>query len=191
MSKLTRRDFLKVGAIGVGGVLLSKIYPAAAFLPDFPISPRLGRVFNLVEIKSRPDPESETVDIKYDDNILEIKREMVGKAPSLYSKSRLWYEVPGGFIPAITVQPVKAELNTPLGELPVFGTEPGMWAEVTVPYVDIELANPPARSLLDSCRTDAKQVNTSGPEQRPNPGASPKPGLGILSTAQGLQKISP
>jgi len=58
-------------------------------------------------------------------------------------------------------------------------------------YVFSPEAYPPARSLLDSCRTDAKQVNTSGPEQRPNPGASPKPGLGILSTAQGLQKISP
>jgi hypothetical protein len=47
-----------------------------------------------------------------------------------------------------SVQPVLMQVNEPLSDLPVYGQQPGMWAEVTVPYVDIFLDNPPARSPL-------------------------------------------
>jgi lipoprotein-anchoring transpeptidase ErfK/SrfK len=148
MKTINRRDFLKLGAAGLGGLLLTKMTSVSGNLPDFPTSPRLGRVFHIVDIKTKPDPESSTVDVRFDDNIVEIKREVIGKPPSLYSTNRLWYEIPEGFIPSITVQPVESEINKPLNELPIYGDAQGMWVEVTVPYVDIELANPPARSLL-------------------------------------------
>ncbi len=48
-------------------------------------------------------------------------------------------KTPDGYIPAISVQPVRNEPNIPLVELPTYGQLPGMWAEVTVPFVDIYL----------------------------------------------------
>lgn len=118
------------------------------FLPDVQSSYRLGRVLGKVDIKSKPDPESSTVEVKYEDDILICDREVVGKAYTIYPTQRLWYETTNGFIPSFSVQPVKMDLNEPLAELPTYGKQPGMWAEVTVPYVDIFLDNPPARSQL-------------------------------------------
>lgn len=149
MKKISRRDFLKIGAAaGIGAVALSGVKPVSAYLPEFPASDMLGRVFHKAEIKAKPNPDSETIDVLYEDNVVEWQREVLGEAPSLYSTNRKWVETPRGYIPSISVQPVKAILNTPLAELPTYGTEKGMWAEVTVPFVDIYLANPPARAPI-------------------------------------------
>lgn len=139
MRRMNRRDFLKIGALGLSAAALGKIYKADAYLPEFPQAQRLGRTFYTVEIKSKPDPDSTTIKTVYNDNILIINREVIGKPYTSYWKKRLWYETPEGFIPAISVQPVRNEQNEPLSELPSFGEEQGIWAEVTVPYVDIYL----------------------------------------------------
>jgi hypothetical protein len=52
-------------------------------------------------------------------------------------------ETPDGFIYAPNLQQVENKRNEPLTSLP---SPEGMWVEVTVPYVDLVLANPPARS---------------------------------------------
>lgn len=149
MNKITRRNFLKMSAMGFGATLLaSNFKPVSAYLPDVIPSYRLGRVLGKVEVKSKPDPESTTIEVKYDDDILICDREIIGQPLSLYSKSRLWYETPGGYIPSIRVQPTRMELNDPLLALPVYGEKEGTWAEVTVPYVDIFQDNPPPRSQL-------------------------------------------
>ncbi len=57
-----------------------------------------------------------------------------------------WIETPEGYLLAAFVQPVRDLPNEPVEELPVTSLGPGMWAEVTVPWVDVVLANPPARS---------------------------------------------
>ncbi len=139
MKKLTRRDFLKLGAVSMAAAGVSKLHKASAYLPEFPVGQRLGRTFYTVEIKAKPDPNSETVKTVYNDNILVINREVIGARYNDYWKKRIWYETPEGYIPAISVQPVRNEPNQPLAELPTYGQFPGMWAEVTVPFVDIYL----------------------------------------------------
>jgi len=139
MRRITRREFIKLGVIGLGAAGISNIKPASAYLPAFPVGQRLGRTFYTVDIKSKPDPDSATVKTVYNDNVLVINREIIGKPYTSFWKKRVWYETPEGYIPAISVQPVRNEPNEPLLELPNYGITPGMWAEVTVPYVDIYL----------------------------------------------------
>ncbi len=139
MKKLNRRDFLKIGALGLTAAAIPRIGKAGAYLPEFPQGQRLGRTFYTVEIKSKPDPDSATIRTVYNDNILVIDREVIGKPYTGYWKKRTWYETSEGYIPAISVQPVRNEPNAPLSELKSYGNVSGMWAEVTVPFVDIYL----------------------------------------------------
>jgi hypothetical protein len=149
MTKISRREFIKISAAGVGAALVSgRKAEVKGYLPDVQPSYRLGRCLHTVEIKSKPDPDSNTLEAKYEDDILICDREVIGKAYSIYPTLRLWYETPIGYVRGWSVQPVKMDLNEPIEELPTYGQQPGMWAEVTVPYVDIYLDNPPARSPL-------------------------------------------
>jgi lipoprotein-anchoring transpeptidase ErfK/SrfK len=51
------------------------------------------------------------------------------------------------------LQPVKANLNTPLTTLPQQGAETGMWAEISVPYVEATLDKPAVTPLIEGQTT--------------------------------------
>lgn len=139
MKQFTRRDFLKFSAAGVGALLLQKIKFASAVIPEFPTGERLGRLFATYNIMSKPDIESAPIspDPFFQDKVINLYREVVGTNDSRMYRSKLWYETDGGYIYAPNVQPVKNLPNEPLVTLPTYGTQPGFWAEVTVPYVDL------------------------------------------------------
>ena len=139
MTNYSRREFLRLGAAGLGALALSKVEYASAFLPDFPTEPRLGRVFSIVDVKAKPSPDSATIKTVYDDGVLVLQRELIGEPYNRLWRKRIWYETPDGYIPAISVQPVKNLPNIPLTNLPQYGSAPGFWAEVSVPYVDLTL----------------------------------------------------
>ncbi len=144
-SSLSRREFLKVSAAGLGSLFF---IPAVDLkflqseLIEFPSSERLGRVIGgRIPIKLRPDIDSPDVGLLNDDDVVPWLREVVGKRPLWYSQR--FVETPDGYVYAPNLQPVQNNPNSPLEELP----EPeGMWVEVTVPYVDLVMQNPPARS---------------------------------------------
>ncbi len=142
---MNRRDFLKLGSLGLG---------AFALLPwrrmvegvGFPKSERLGRVTTgRMELKTRPDADSATVGVLFEDTVVPWLREVVGLQP--YRVNQRWVETPDGYLWSPEVQPVKNNPNLPVTELPQTSLGPGMWVEVSVPYVDLVLANPPARAL--------------------------------------------
>ncbi|MFM8321453.1 MAG: L,D-transpeptidase, partial [Chloroflexota bacterium] len=111
-------------------------------LPDFPQAGRLGRVLGgKVEVFAGPSDSAPVVQELFEDSIVVWERELVGSRP-LWITQR-FVQTPGGYIYAPNLQPVQNHPNTPLEVLPAAG---GMWVEVSVPYVDIVLANPPARS---------------------------------------------
>lgn len=137
---INRRSFLKLAALGLGSLAFRQwgSYPS---LSEFPAHERLGRAFAKVELKAKPDIDSQTVGVLYDDAVVPWLKEVVGTNPYRYKQR--WVETPDGFIWASEIQPVKNLPNQPLISIPDTSLGEGMWAEVSVPYVDIVLENKP------------------------------------------------
>lgn len=142
--KLSRKNFLRVASIGLGGMAL-RILPGLYKLPVFPQADRLGRVFTRIDVKAKPDFNSEAVKPLYDDAIVPWLHELAGTYPFRFRQR--WVETPDGYIWSSDLQPVRNQPNVPVKQLANTSLGPGMWVEVTVPYVDVVLDNPPARSF--------------------------------------------
>ncbi|MDZ4160206.1 MAG: twin-arginine translocation signal domain-containing protein, partial [Anaerolineaceae bacterium] len=142
---LSRRAFLKAGLMGGGALALIPSLDWGSLLPPVPEAQRLGRncTNGWINVRKKPDPYSESLGVLYEDSIVVWLREVIG-APS--SNSRRWVETPEGYIYAPALQPVRNLPNQPLTSLPETSMGRGMWMEVTVPFVNIYIANPPARS---------------------------------------------
>ena len=145
---LTRRGFGRAAATALAGAALgSRLgFDGLIARPADPDTELLGRVVQAgVELKLRPDPDSQTLDTLPEDAVVDWLREVVGPPPRFQLNWR-WVETPEGYLFAPRVQPVRQLLNSPLQSLPQTDMGPGMWAEVSVPYVDLALHNPPPRS---------------------------------------------
>ncbi len=143
--RLSRREFIKLATLGVGGTVLRpllKVLPAA----DFPQAERLGRVAKgWVDLKARPDYDSPTIGTLYEDTVVVWLREVAGYWP--YRNNQRWVETPDGYVWCAYLQPVRNQPVQPVAELPQLSDgQRGMWAEVSIPYVDAVLANGPPRS---------------------------------------------
>jgi hypothetical protein len=144
MEKLSRRGFINLSGAGIAALTLSTTIDQLQ-LSDFPTADFLGRVtVGVVDVKNRPDVESQTVRVLYQDAVVPWIREVVGSHP--YRINQRWVETSEGFIHAPLLQPVKHLPNAPVSQLLDTSLRPAMWAEVTVPWVDVVLANPPARA---------------------------------------------
>jgi len=139
IKRFSRRDFMRLSIAGLGALAIPRLYDVQAYLPEFPNTQRLGRAFATIEIKAKPDPESATVTTIYQDHIFPILREVIGKPYVFWSRHTTWFETTEGYIPAVMAQPVQNLPNTPIDALPTYGSTPGMWAEVTVPYADLTI----------------------------------------------------
>lgn len=142
---LSRRDFLKLAGLSLGA-LAFKPFRRVLPLAEFPTSERLGRncTGGKIDIKSRPDIGSATVKSIYEDTLLPWLREVTADNRDMNRLIQRWVETPEGYVYAPYLQPVRNQPNQPLTALPE-GVS-GFWAEVTVPYVDLYLDNPPPRS---------------------------------------------
>jgi lipoprotein-anchoring transpeptidase ErfK/SrfK len=149
---MKRRDFLKMGWAFLGGMALDRL-GIKRTQSQFPDAQRLGRVaVGMIERKVRPDIDSATNDILYQDAVVPWMREVVGRNPSRINQR--WVETPDGYIWSTYLQPVRNQPNSPLTSLPNTSLGEGMWVEVSVPWVDLVLENPPARSpWLDTTDT--------------------------------------
>jgi lipoprotein-anchoring transpeptidase ErfK/SrfK len=139
-NQINRRAFLRLAALGLGGLALRPIERNFS-LPEFPLAERLGRAFTKVEVKKRPDFDSETVDVLFDDTVVPWLKEVAGPHTGRYRLR--WVETPTGYIWASELQPVRNIPNQPLTSLPETTLGQGIWAEVSVPYVDIALEREP------------------------------------------------
>jgi hypothetical protein len=141
---LSRRDALKLGAVGFGALSAPRL---ARIEQDsgFPEDERLGRVaLASVDVYQRPDATTSAISRLYEDAVLPWYREVVGYHP--YRVNQRWVETPEGYIWSGGLQPVENRPNQPVDSLPESSLGKGMWVEVTLPWVDIFLENPPARS---------------------------------------------
>lgn len=147
MTKISRRDFLKLAGASLGAMAFRR-FDGILTLPrlQFPDGEHLGRVavfpnYYSTSIKTEPFPDAPSVRDVGQDELVVWLAEVVGGAKSI---SKRWVQTPEGYIYGPDLQPVENIANLPLAALPDGQT--GFWAEVTVPYVDLIIANPPARS---------------------------------------------
>ena len=126
------------------------LMPAA----EIPASERLGRIaVGMVNLRARPSVDAPSVGKVYEDQLVQWNRDVVGDLPAGLL-NRKWIETPNGYLYMASVQPVRNIPNMPISALQENQSERGMWVEVTVPYVDLILANPPARGpWLEVART--------------------------------------
>jgi len=144
-SQLSRRDFLKLAALGLGalackpGLLPGPAYaaPTAALgIPDFPDAETLGRVAQgVAEVKARPELESQTIATLYEDAVFPWLGETTSALPAYVFNNQKWVQMPDGYIYAPMIQPVQNRPNKPVSSLRQTSLGPGMWVEVTVPWV--------------------------------------------------------
>lgn len=144
--KFSRRDFLK------GVILFSStlpLYPwinAKAQFTPWPDAEQLGRVcVGMVNIRAKPSATADSVGVLYEDAVVVWLREVIGEIPGGVMNAR-WVETPDGFVYSPSLQPVKIQENSLITDIPQTSIGRGFWAEVTIPFVDLILANPPARS---------------------------------------------
>jgi len=143
-SHLSRRKFLELAAFGLGSLAFFPRLESQAATP-FLAADQLGRVNNgMVEVKKKPDIDSPTVEKLYEDAVVPWVHEVIGK--NLYRINKRWVEIPQGYVWAPYLQPVRNLPNLPVKTLPETSLGRGMWAEATIPYVDLVIANPPLRS---------------------------------------------
>jgi lipoprotein-anchoring transpeptidase ErfK/SrfK len=123
---LTRRDFLKVSGLALGGL---------AFAPVFPHEPlqdmgTLGRVtVNQIDLRSEASDKAPIIGQRLRDQIVHIYYDLIPPdAPKYYNP--LWYRVWGGYLHSKWLQIVEIRLNEPMST----AAESGVLCEVTVPY---------------------------------------------------------
>jgi len=131
MKKLTRRDFLKLGGAGLGG-LFAPGFPSGWELDSFPTDLR-GRVTSkTLWVYDRPTFNAQRVKMYWRDLILPITDVTIDEE-DVEAYNRIWYRVgPEGFAYSGNIQPVRTLLNRPLADI---GLQ-GRLAEVSVPYTD-------------------------------------------------------
>lgn len=141
---LSRRDFMRMSVLAMGSLAARPWEYWMQTTADWPDAEKLGRVcFGKVFVRSKPRPDADVTKEIFDDALVVWLREVVGE--SSYG-SRRWVETPDGYIYAPRLQAVYNKPNEVLKDLPVHGGESGFWGEVTVPYVDLIIGNPPIRT---------------------------------------------
>jgi lipoprotein-anchoring transpeptidase ErfK/SrfK len=118
-------------------------------LPQFPGGDYLGRVAVYpnaysTELKTQPDENAPAIRPAAHDETVTWLRDVVGTNVAGRANRR-WAQVHtsdgyDGFIYAADLQPVRNIPNAPLSAIPE--GKNGFWTEITVPYVDLQLAGP-------------------------------------------------
>lgn len=153
-AKLSRRDMLKLSGLGAS-FLLARPLDFIFQSPDFPQAERLGRVtVGKVDLKLRPDADSQTVGVLYEDAVLPWIKEVISERPSYIFNNQRWVETPQGYIYGPYLQPVYNRPNVPVKDLSAFSLGSGMWAEVTVPYAEASLVRGASSNSWVEARTD-------------------------------------
>jgi len=141
----SRRDFLKLAGVGLGAMAFTphkfpwlQTFSEPKRLPQFPSSEIIGRVVDAdIDLRSSPtnDPIANSSIAKLPaDTLVEWGREVVGNVVGGLSNQR-YIETSQGYIYGSILQPTRNRPNTPIMEIPA--GQPGFWAEVTVPYIEL------------------------------------------------------
>jgi hypothetical protein len=149
--KLSRRDFLSLSSISLGTLAYQSVF-RKQYLNGLPVTDALGRVaISQTELKLRSRDDSQTIRIVYEDEIFPVMKEVVGVKEGRINQK--WSDTGEGYLWSAHVQPVRNIPNSAVGSFTEINDAGGMWVEVTVPYVDLVLDNPPSRAPIFQDRT--------------------------------------
>ena len=157
-NKLSRREFLKLSALALGGAALTgrqstrTLLKGLNLLQDdptvFPENQWLGRMCvgepgANVSMMSEPNVYSNEVRKVYFDEVLTWNNEVIADQVDTNKINQRWVETPEGYVYADYLQKVRLDRQTPLEELPLNDSgERGMWVEITTPYSALDLTKP-------------------------------------------------
>ena len=124
--KLSRNDFLKLGALSLGGLAFRWEFPPGRFEVE-PLP--LGRVaYHSISVFDAPRVDARTLGYRFRDTLLNLYERLEPETGPSYNP--VWYRVWGGYVHSAYIQPVTTRLNSPLDRVPEYG----MLTEVSVPY---------------------------------------------------------
>lgn len=123
---VTRREFLKLGGLALGGIAFNPVFP----YPEQQDHGKLARVtIHQVDLRSKPNDTASIIGQRFRDQLVHIYEDVIpDDAPAYYNP--LWYRVWGGYLHSKYLQIVEIRHNLPLSSAP----ESGLLFEVTVPY---------------------------------------------------------
>lgn len=125
MTKLSRRDFLKLGGLSLGSLAFA---PAWGTLLDFDDSNLVRIAAESVSVYSRPSDKSSIVSTWFRDELLHVYGEVEVDEPQ---HNPIWYRVWGGYIHRARLQRVKILYNE---TVPFHEEGVRRLVEVTVPF---------------------------------------------------------
>ena len=147
---INRRNFLEKSLLSLGGLaLLPSLKVKYLSQNEWPQGEILGRntvyLPSALPIRSKPTVDGPVIRYLEEDECIIWLREIIGESP-IGRSSKKWVETPEGYVYSPSLQKVTNIPNEVYTELPLFGEDRGMWVEVTVPYVNLTIDNPPVRA---------------------------------------------
>jgi len=124
MTSLTRRDFLKISSLAMGGLAFTPFLPEMTAFDDADL---VRVATKSVSVYKRPDDQSLITATWRQDEVVNIYEVVTAETPDY---NPVWYRVWGGYMHRAHLQRVKIIYNKPLDSL---GVESQL-GEVTVPY---------------------------------------------------------
>lgn len=124
---LSRREFLKLGSLGLLGSFLSTISQE-----ENTATPSFGRVMDeFTDLYDRPSFSGNAIKTYPFNYVLPIKGIEIGDIYPIYNQA--WFKIKEkGYIHTSKLQPVEIKFNDPIDEIPEYG----IISEVTVPFTD-------------------------------------------------------
>ena len=127
MTKISRREFLKLGGLSLGSLAFT---PSLNNIFDFDDSDLVRVATASVSIFSQPDDQSRIVSTWYRDELVHIYGEVTAETPKL---NPIWYRVWGGYMHRAHLQKVKVLYNQ---TLPALAEGTRRLVEITVPFTE-------------------------------------------------------
>lgn len=124
-NQLSRRDFLKLGSLTLGGLAFSPFLPG---LTSFDDSFVVRIATAEMPVRAQPTDDSRIYQTWYLNNLVHIYEEVVAKEPK---HNPVWYRVWGGYLHRGRLQRVKTIYQTPVSNIP---EGKRLLCEVTVPF---------------------------------------------------------
>lgn len=137
--QFSRREFLKLSSLAAAS-LAFRPWQHERRLADAARDQLLGRVTEgAIIVRAQPDITAPEIGKLYEDQVVTWQREVIGR--NIYRRNQRFVETPEGYIWSPLLQPVYDRPQTPVTELRQTSLGPGMWVEVSVPFVDVRLEN--------------------------------------------------